>query len=651
MINQYNSVLVTLKDLVEGTQNIEKDIKFNIPIYQRLYVWKEDQIKRLLEDTYAAFTNYSNNDYYLGGVIVVKNTNKYDLIDGQQRFTTLWLISRYLQNNLKPFLIERMHFSIRDDANKFFQTLDSKIENDELLNIKNAITTIENFFNENDVDNQNFSKYLYTQLKLVFTTVPPDVDLNKLFETINSGGVQLQHHELLKAKMLENISDEKEREIYSKLWDSCSFMDNYIENNFAVSLNCTKTDIFQNLYNIDNKKLKNFSDINRVKDFINIRIKNDSTSKKLLQTILTETKQEANEKIGNQEDEIRARSIISFSMLLLHTLRIFFKQNGQKDLKAIDEKELIKNFTYKKNTDEEAQYGQFDFGEVTVKRFIDLLWQVRVVFDKHIIKWVSIEDNQDEVHLICNIRENTSNNSPSLQRDNTEKEKAFSLLQSMLYHTQEVKTHYWMTPLLFKLVNNEEALTRYLQQMDNYLFFPKREGDLKTNTWEILEDNKKLNEVFQCENITNQFDLINGKDYRQFSHYLFYKVEYILWFLGTKVNDFYMRAKNSVEHIEPQTKDNEKKQNLDWNDELLHSFGNLALVSRERNSEFGNLTFKEKSERFKAFKDSNQHLNMSLIYENEIWTNTTCITHLKNIKDKVKEYMQFSDKEKSNVSK
>ena len=145
---------------------------------------------------------------------------------------------------------------------------DEKNIDDELKSITAAIKTISNHFSTIK-DKKAFSKYLYEKLKLVFTVVPQDVDLNKLFETINSGGVQLQHHELLKAKMLEPLKDNsKEYKIYSKMWDSCAFMDNYIENNLAVALNCTKTDIYQNLYNLDKKGIDNLKDIDRVLYFI-----------------------------------------------------------------------------------------------------------------------------------------------------------------------------------------------------------------------------------------------------------------------------------------------------------------------------------------------------------------------------------------------
>mgnify|MGYP006382226993 FL=1 len=649
MPNNYNSILVTLKELVDGSKDkaLEADIKFNIPIYQRLYVWKEEQVKKLLEDTYNAYIiskENPENDYYLGGVIVVKNGDRYDLIDGQQRFTTLWLIAQQLQENLTPFLKDRMHFSIRDHANEFFSNSNIASEEvGELKNIKDAITTISNYFTDKN-KKKEFSEYLYKKLKLVFTVVPQDVDLNKLFETINSGGIQLQHHELLKAKMLEALKyNPKEKKIYSKLWDSCSFMDNYIENNLAVSLNCTKTDIYQNLYisNIDNLK-----DINKVLDFISLKIKDDDQDQKLLQDILKLTKiEETPSSKVEKENEIKVRSIISFSMLLLHTLRIFLKEENEEkrlDIKEVNEKELLKIFTHKNKENDEKKYGEFDFNYENVTKFLNLLWKVRFAFDEHIIKWVNIDDKSDEVHLICKIIDNVSSKSPSLQRDETEVSKSFSLLQSMLYHTQPVINHYWLTPLLNKLVNEAQFDNeKYLQLIDNYLFFPKRKRDLRDNTWFIM-NNYNL-EIEQCEKVLEQFDLKEGNDYRQFSHYLFYKVEYILWFLDkNRSNEFYFRAKNSVEHISPQTRnENYKKDNL-VSDNYLHSFGNLALVSRERNSEFGNKPFEVKQIDFKTKKDDiSNNLKMALIYANENWGDEKCQEHLKDIKDKVAIYIKL----------
>ncbi len=78
--------------LINIASIVEKDWEFNIPIYQRLYVWTEEQVKTLFEDLHTAYTA-KKDLYYIGGIITVKNVlkpNLYDLVDGQQRFTTLW---------------------------------------------------------------------------------------------------------------------------------------------------------------------------------------------------------------------------------------------------------------------------------------------------------------------------------------------------------------------------------------------------------------------------------------------------------------------------------------------------------------------------------------------------------------------------------
>ena len=653
MSNKYKSTMITLEDLVNGNHSIEKDIKFNIPIYQRLYVWKIEQIQRLLEDTFSAFKNEPKNDYYLGAVIVVKNKERYDLIDGQQRFTTLWLIAKEIKYALEPFLDDRMHFSIREYANEFFNENNSKlVVHDELKNINKAVYYIEEFFKIiNDEDIKEFSNYLYTKLKLVFTTVPQNVDLNKLFETINSGGVQLQHHELLKAKMLEQIKNSKEQKVYSKLWDSCAFMDNYIENNLSVSLNCKKITIFNELLK-DN--IKNIKNPQNVIYFIGNQLgkvnHEDSKSLKDILKVVDITENTVN--INDNEDEIKVRSIISFSMLSLHTLRIFFKQNDLNDIKEVKEKELLKIFTSNYKDNEKEKYGVFKFNEDNVKEFIQLLWKVRFAFDEHIIKWVKVEDNTDERHLICKIYPNTS--SSLLQRLEQENSKSFSLLQSMLYHTQPVINHYWLTPLLYKLINNTDSNEQYLQELDNYLFFPKKDGDLRTNTWGIL-NNENLVYKNNCNNILSQFDLNTDATYTQFSHYLFYKIEYILWKEGYVINnevmkqnkDFYFRAKNSVEHISPQNPNRDNYQEENLVKDSLHSFGNLALISRERNSEFGNNPFKFKQIDFKTRKDdASSNLKLSLIYDNESWGDAKCQEHLNYLMGKVKVYMSCEDSNK-----
>ena len=90
--------------------NFRENELFEIPLYQRLYEWKKEQIETLLDDMKKAFDELKEN-YFIGNIITSIKTNKdgqdnkndetnkiYVLIDGQQRLTTLWFIGFYLAN-------------------------------------------------------------------------------------------------------------------------------------------------------------------------------------------------------------------------------------------------------------------------------------------------------------------------------------------------------------------------------------------------------------------------------------------------------------------------------------------------------------------------------------------------------------------------
>lgn len=71
--------------------------KFLIPMYQRTYIWGEDECEQLWEDVMNFFTTKDENeDYFLGSVVIYKENNQQNIIDGQQRTTTLSLLIRAL---------------------------------------------------------------------------------------------------------------------------------------------------------------------------------------------------------------------------------------------------------------------------------------------------------------------------------------------------------------------------------------------------------------------------------------------------------------------------------------------------------------------------------------------------------------------------
>lgn len=254
-----DSVLVTIDDV------ITKKYFFNIPIYQRLYVWEKEQVQTLLSDIWEACKD-DKDVFYLGGTLVIERPVEegrgvhrfFDLIDGQQRFTTLWLIAIAWKKMLSDYRFEetpkgylhRIQFAIRPLVQKFF---DSEFSGDivnfeETSLLQDALREIRDFPNNrrqegDEIDLVKLTTFIREKVQLVFTQVPEDTDLNKLFEVINNRGVQLQHHEILKARLLGKL-DSVDRDHYGKLWDACSYMDDYVEKNIRNSTGIKIIDLF-----------------------------------------------------------------------------------------------------------------------------------------------------------------------------------------------------------------------------------------------------------------------------------------------------------------------------------------------------------------------------------------------------------------------
>ena len=66
---------------------------YSIPIYQRAYAWTEKEINTLIDDVYDYYQRESNQNYYIGSLVIHSDTDDVtSVIDGQQRLTTLSLL-------------------------------------------------------------------------------------------------------------------------------------------------------------------------------------------------------------------------------------------------------------------------------------------------------------------------------------------------------------------------------------------------------------------------------------------------------------------------------------------------------------------------------------------------------------------------------
>lgn len=187
---------------------------------QRLYVWGKEQIHNTFAlDDIQFWHGQRINEFYLGGIALViertvsglEDTRYYDLIDGQQRFTTLWLISVVLKEHLVTYTtgykagkrqrISLWFISLTNFWKKYVEDLPASLP--EAMQLEDALQEIRAYFDnyydkKETLDKKTACEFILTKISTNSHCVLKH-DLNKLFEVINNRGVQLQHHEILKA--------------------------------------------------------------------------------------------------------------------------------------------------------------------------------------------------------------------------------------------------------------------------------------------------------------------------------------------------------------------------------------------------------------------------------------------------------------------
>jgi len=605
---------------------------FNIPIYQRLYVWREIQVSTLIDDLLKAYNNSKDKIYYLGGIVVVEKNNKFDLIDGQQRFTTLKILINILgDDSLK------LDFSIREYVWKDYKDLEQSDNADiqRMIVAKNILSNkLEECNNISNFDKKDFLKYLIEKVSLVVTKVPEHTDLNKLFELINGRGEQLQQHEILKAKILSKISD-KNKKKFGMIWDICANMDEYIDINIKNSLmkedkKISWGDYFNKYQQLDfYNLLLNFK-------FKTIENKSDNSIFEIIKGDYKKPRQSIENKVDDSSHQYF--SIISFPLFLLYTLVSFYKNDFLKKMegKKIEFKDsnLIKLF--EATFLDELEKLDKKSADIKSEEFIKNLFDFRTLFDKWIIK--NKKDIGDlsnyTAHKISKVNKIISNNKTSKTINTVSDSSDLALLQSMLYHSHTRNTQEWIIPFLSCIKDNIKDNLTLLKKIDNYLYSQiDNNGTILDRSINVNQD---MDPIDYYPSIS-KYLTCKPESYHHFTHYWFYKMDWIIYCTWKeKPDNFKFTARNSIEHISPQTKDKNNRIDNIVTETYGNSFGNLALISISQNSSFSNKGFIEKMGKFKEEKIPN--LKMSLIYDNEIWGDTNCKEHLDNCLELVEKY-------------
>lgn len=190
--------------------------KFLIPSYQRGYRW-DNEVKALLDDI-TDFINYkkSDNDFYsLQPIVVKKDKDKYIVIDGQQRLTTIFLIIKYIEN--KSFFSIEYH--TRQKSSEFLENIENKEESDakniDFYYFFQAYKNIKEFFSSK-VNKNDFYDILLNRCKVLWYEIADDEKEEDVFIRLNIGKIPLLDEENIKALFLSKNKNLKYRDIIKR---------------------------------------------------------------------------------------------------------------------------------------------------------------------------------------------------------------------------------------------------------------------------------------------------------------------------------------------------------------------------------------------------------------------------------------------------
>lgn len=213
---------------IEGLFNSGR--RFEIPFYQRPYVWEEEQWDRLLDD--LAFISSSKRPYFIGSIILKKApvqtweslSDRKIVVDGQQRLTTLVTFFKVFCKKTNDMELFNRTFTLRDNSlslnlgmydDPCFKTV-IEYDKDEPLTSESTsnILNVYNYFQKN-VDPQKYNiNTILQNLQMVCIDLDEDEDEQQVFDTINSLGVRLTTAELLK----NYFYSREDIELYKKNW-------------------------------------------------------------------------------------------------------------------------------------------------------------------------------------------------------------------------------------------------------------------------------------------------------------------------------------------------------------------------------------------------------------------------------------------------
>lgn len=572
--------------IIEADNSIFKSVKYCIPLYQRDYAWEEKQIIQLIED--IDDVNLGEN-YYIGSLIVACHDGLYEVVDGQQRLTTLFLLLSYL--GLNTGNEEALFFSCRDKSNYTLshikQILADERDKYDAEHLQQNIRSGLNIIKENIEKFTDEHRIAFVEkLKNVVIyriEVPEHTDLNHYFEIMNTRGEQLEQSDVLKARLMSALQgkNKKYQQVFATIWDACRDMSGYVQMHFTPT---QRGELFSwDWAQIPSSKVTNYLNLSQTSA--------SKTGAKIADIIRQDFSVEKEDGCLDDDTRVRFESVIEFPYFLLHALKVYLSLNPK--IKHIDGGKLIDELLDDKKLTSAFErildYGTIDGVPLNRSKFsrdfIVCLLRTRFLFDKYIIKREYANESSDGEWSLKSLFVSGQQKNKKAYFKNT-RFAAYKQWESTSkwYHPDNLmlqaalrvsytspKVMHWITQLLIWLTKNADSLDT-----------------------EIPYYTDVINEIAKRP----VRDFLDNKDYSlgvNTPHVVLNYLDFLLWKRNRNV-DFDFEFRNSVEHWYPRNPS--EGTFARWEDDV-DRFGNLCLIQRNINSRFSNMSPEAKKSTFK----------------------------------------------------
>lgn len=402
---------------------------FLIPLYQRPFSWGYEEIATLLNDLYRA-QRKNDTEYFLGTLVVAQAGKKKDgkdvleVIDGQQRLTTLFLIQHVLSGlcstnevQMKDLVLE---YRIRERAKEFLEELQEKVQEtiqkkdlNEFLSwiadlserkeaaeasaLVQAVLAIHRWASEHPDACEKVYRFLNSDRGIVFVLsfVPKSIDVARFFEVMNSRGKQLDPPSVLKARFL-NLLPEQGREFYAALWDACSMMDIPIWNTLLKAGEKgeqEKEREEESLLTLLTLPWRRINDIQEIEEELSILQKGadhrEGGKISLIELMEKIQKEPSGEEVGKKRDaETTHQAPVRFSTFLLHAMWLFRHGVQKEELKedeiSLADSELLQ--TFQGGSSDGLWFAGSENQADIARKFLLFLLQLRIILDLFVIR-------------------------------------------------------------------------------------------------------------------------------------------------------------------------------------------------------------------------------------------------------------------------